>query len=99
MSSIKNKNILFLGAVIIAAAAYGYYAFNNTGDAPTAEADAKAEIQVPVSVPVNTVEPSITVPAAKVAIDPVDQGTVPSPSSLNTKETIPTPETPEGEQK
>ena len=99
MSSIKNKNLLLLGAALLFAAAYGYYAYN-TEEAPASDTGAKAALVVPASpTPVNVVEPTITTPAVKVTAEPVIGETVPSTRSLKTEETGTLSATPKGEQK
>ena len=98
MSSIKNKNTLFLGAALIIAAAYGYYVYNDACDESVSEPDAKAMIEVPVA-PVTTVaEPVAVVPAIKVTGIPVAKETAPTKQSPEIKKTGAITVIPEGEQ-
>ena len=89
MSSIKNKNLLFLGAAIIIAATYSYYAFNTTPDVTAVETDAKAVIGVPVPAPVNVVESAIAIPAA---IKPSTNEAIPPKESVKIEEGEAAPE-------
>jgi hypothetical protein len=75
MSSIKNKNLLFLGAALLVAAAYGYYAYSS-GSAP--EPDSKAVIEVPApSTPASAAEAAIAVPVVNVTAEPLVDKDVP----------------------
>tara|TARA_Y100000310_G_scaffold205782_1_gene206117 strand:+ start:3433 stop:3735 length:303 start_codon:yes stop_codon:yes gene_type:complete len=78
MSSIKNKNLLFLGAALLLAAAYGYYAYNSTDSGSAPEPDSKAVIEVPASSPpASSAEAVIAVPAVKVTPEPLADKDVP----------------------
>ena len=78
MSSIKNKNLLFLGAALLVAAACGYYAYSSADSGSASEPDSKAVIEVPASLtPASAAEAAIAVPAVKVTSEPLADKDVP----------------------
>ena len=91
MSFIKNKNLLFLGAVISLAALYGYYTYNTTDDAPPADSTSGIVIETPAKTPVsNVVDPAEKIPVVNVPVVNV-------PAEATTDEVVPTPSVPQAE--
>jgi hypothetical protein len=100
MSSIKNKNLLFLGAVILLAAIYGYYTFSTADDAPAASSVSSIVIETPAKTPVsNAVEPVEKTPIVNVPTEATtDEITTPaSVHQAGKAGTVPVVPAPEGE--
>ena len=65
--SLKTKTLL--GALVLAAAAYGYYTYNNTTD--TTAQDDQSSVGTVIETPVSITTPSVEVPAEPTVTTPI----------------------------